>query len=170
MLSKQTIKLYWLFFLIGGCVCNPEVSTPTPTPFVVVSQNLSDAINSINSSTSAKELINDKLDDLISEAIDQQTKGDSTRYILKIKLQNKYLYTFPIKRSARLSHHIYKLDNAEEVYNGLEGQFNNYFYDSRFNMNLGLAKFYFEQTLPDTTLQRFLDMCVLDAYQILEIK
>jgi len=167
MLSKQTIKLYWVFFLICGCVCNSEIPYSS---VILKDQNLSDEINSINLNNSPKALISNNIDGLIDEAIRQQTKIDSSRYLLKIKLQNKYLYAFPIKRSARLSHHIYKLDNAEEVFNGLEGQFNNYFYDSRFNMNLGLAKFYFEQTLPDTTLQRFLDMCVLDTYQILEIK
>jgi len=114
----------WVFFLISGCICNSEVPSK---PVVVVNQNLSDAINSINLSNSPKALISDNIDGLINEAIKQQTETDSTRYILKINLQNKYLYTFPIKRSARLNHHIYKLDNAEEVYNGLEGQFNKRF-------------------------------------------
>jgi len=165
MLSKKIIILCGSFMLMIGCLCNSNTIEKAP-----INSALLNSISTINQSKSPKDLISNNLDHLIIKEIDNQTKSDSTRYLLKMNLQDKYLYTFPIKRSARLNHHIYRLDNAEEVFVGLEGQFNNHFYDSRFNKELGIAKFYFEQTLPDTTLQRFLAICVLDEYQIIEIK
>jgi len=165
MLSKQTIKLYWLLLLIAGCTCKPK--KPAVADF---NQNLLQAIERINQSSNSKDVINNDLDILIRKEIDEQTALDSSRYLLKINLKDKYLYTFPVKRSDRLNYHINKLNNAQEVYRGLEDQFNNYFYDSRFNTDIDLAKFYFEQSLPDTTLQRFLDMCILDTYQVIEVK
>jgi len=165
MLSKQTIKLHWLLLLIVGCTCQPK------TPSVAVfDENLLQAIDRINQSSNSKDIISDDLDLLIRKQIDQQTELDSSRYLLKINLKDKYLFTFPVKCSDRLNYHINKLDNAQEVYRGLEGQFNKYFYDSRFNPEIDIAKFYFDQNLPDTALQRFLDMCILDEYQIVEVK
>lgn len=164
MLSKLAVKFLLLLLVFSGCgICNQKAKAPTFT------EDLLKRIEKINQISNAKDLINDELDLSILKEIENQTKADSSRYLLKMKVQDKHLYTFPIKRSKRLNHHIYRLDNAEEVYVGLEGQFNNYFYDSRFNKDLGIAKFYFELHLPDTTLQRFLKMCVLDAYQIIEI-
>lgn len=164
MLSKLTVKFLLLLLVFSGCgSCNQNTKAPTFT------KDLLKQIEQINQSSDIKDLINDDLDLSILKEINNQTATDSTRYLLKINVQDKYLYTFPIKRSKRLNYHIYRLDNAEEVYVGLEGQFNNYFYDSRFNKDAGIAKFYFEQHLPDTTLQRFLTMCVLDDYQIIEI-
>lgn len=117
---------------------------------------------------SEKELIDGRFDDLIAKQLSYQQAQDSSNFILKTKIFDKILIAFPIDKSSRLDYHIYKYNNDEEVRIGLHDNFYE-FENSNFNRELNLAKFYFDDPVSDTTINKFFEMCILPDFEVVEL-
>jgi|GEM_PF-5075295 len=156
MLQKQFLACFFLVFFLASCQQKSELIEALQPTYEVAKPTLAD-------------IISNQYDQLIYDELAKQQVKDSTRYIVKVHIYDKELYAFPIKKSPRLDHHIYRFKNEDEVFRGLRDNIEG-FHDSRFNKDLGIAKMYFETNTPDSSLQKFLKMCVFENYQIVELK
>ena len=117
---------------------------------------------------SEKELIDGRFDELLADQLKQMQLQDTSQIILKTKIYDKTLIAFPIKKSKRLDYHIFKLKNDEAVRIGLHENFYE-FENCKFNRELNLAKFYFDDPISDTTTTKFFNMCILPDFEVVEI-
>lgn len=154
-----------MLFMLFACT-SPASDQADPTKF----NDLKGLLSNMSEELILNEPSEFQIDSFIRLELDRQLQIDSTRKILKYSVAGKDLYAFTTNKSPRLDHFINFLKNEEAVNIGLKEQFDNYFYQSYFSTDWNLSRFYFEKSVPESELNRFFQMCMLDNYKIIEFE
>lgn len=98
--------------------------------------------------------------------LSQLYDDDLTAVIMDTISKDLIMLGFNIDKSVRLEKHLKFYKNQDEILQSVFDWFPHHFHDCAFNIDQNLAKFQFKTNTPDSTFNKFMDLCIIPHFKI----